>query len=85
MLQRVKTIQRLSQWVLNQIVQDVPEDSALCEFDCRKGQCTQGEWQECERRLNRAEGELMPVSAKLQEPVSDSQTETTTEASAVSS
>ncbi len=48
------------QWVLNQIVQDVPEDCELCEFDCRKPQCTRSEWQSCERRLNRAQGELMP-------------------------
>jgi len=65
---RMKMLQRLSKWVLDQIVQEVPEDSALCEFDCRKGQCTQGEWARCERRLCRARGELMPASAELQEP-----------------
>ena len=83
MMQRVKTIQRLSQWVLNQIVQDVPEDSALCEFGCRKGQCTQGEWAMCERRLHRAQGELMPASAEDQEPSQDLQTQKMTEASAL--
>lgn len=53
-------LQELFQWVQDQFIQDVPEDTSLCEFDCRKGQCTQGEWESCERRLNRAEGELMP-------------------------
>jgi hypothetical protein len=48
------------QLVQNQIIQDVPEDIAICEFDCRTGQCTQSQWESCERRLNRAEGELMP-------------------------
>ena len=48
------------QLVRNQFIQDVPEDIALCEFDCRAAQCTQGEWESCERRLNRAEGELVP-------------------------
>ncbi len=47
-------------WLRNQIVQEVPEDSSLCEFDCRKGQCTMGEWESCDRRLNKAVGELMP-------------------------
>jgi hypothetical protein len=46
------------------IVQDVPEDVSLCEFDCRNGQCTSSEWAICERRLQKASGELMP-NAKL--------------------
>lgn len=33
------------------IVGDVPERDALCEFDCRKRQCTVGDWNTCERRL----------------------------------
>jgi hypothetical protein len=52
------------QWVLDQIFQDVPVEQALCEFDCRRGQCMQGEWAGCERRLSRAEGELMPSAGK---------------------
>jgi len=85
MLQRVQAIRRLSQWVLNHIVQEVPEDSALCEFDCRKGQCTVSEWATCERRLCHAQGELMPAPNKVDAPPSDSQTEATAEASAVNS
>jgi hypothetical protein len=42
------------------IVQSVPLDDALCEFDCRKRQCTHGEWDSCERRRGFAAGELMP-------------------------
>jgi hypothetical protein len=45
------------QWLQNQIIQTVPEDSALCEFDCSKCQCTLEEWQTCARRLNKAAGE----------------------------
>ena len=52
---------RVWQWVANQFVQDVPTESALCEYDCRKGQCCSGEWEVCERRLHKAAGELMPV------------------------
>lgn len=54
-------LQRLANWVLNQIVQDVPEGTGLCEYDCRRLHCSQGEWESCERRLNRAGGELMPA------------------------
>ena len=47
-------------WLRRQIVADVPEGEALCEFDCRKPQCTEEEWEVCDRRLKRAAGELMP-------------------------
>jgi hypothetical protein len=65
MLRPAHSLQRFSQWVLCQIVKDVPEGDALCEFDCRKGQCTQAEWVTCERRLNLAQGELMPAQVEF--------------------
>jgi len=83
-MQGIRTIRRLSLWVLNQIVQDVPKDSELCEFDCGKGQCTYGEWAVCERRLGHAQGELMPASEKVREPSRDFRMETPTEGSVVS-
>jgi hypothetical protein len=43
---------RLWRWIKDQIVRDVPKDIALCEFDCRKEQCTMGEWEMCESRLD---------------------------------
>ncbi len=51
---------RLRRWVTNQMVQEVPGDIALCEFDCRKQQCTTKEWATCERRISGAAGELKP-------------------------
>jgi len=50
----------LWQWIKSQIVQEIPEDIALCEFDCYKLQCTEKEWLTCPRRIARAAGELMP-------------------------
>lgn len=58
----------LSQWVLNQLIQEVPSNLGLCEFDCRKVQCTQVKWSACSRRLNGAEGELMPIIDPIQTP-----------------
>ncbi len=52
---------RFGCWVRDLIVQDMPEAIALCELDCRKEQCTIGEWEGCERRLKKAGGQLMPV------------------------
>ena len=51
---------RIWRWLQNQLVQDVPEASGLCEYDCRKLQCTEEEWAACERRMKRAAGELWP-------------------------
>jgi hypothetical protein len=48
------------QWIKNQVVREVPEDIVLCEYDCRKKQCTLDEWTACDRRLHKAAGELMP-------------------------
>ena len=50
------------QWVKSQIVGEVPKETELCEFDCRKQQCVLGEWANCDRRLRQAAGELMPFS-----------------------
>jgi hypothetical protein len=51
---------RFFRWIAGKIVQDVPDDSALCQFDCRKEQCTREEWACCQRRLTDAAGELWP-------------------------
>jgi hypothetical protein len=56
-------------WVAGQVIGEVPEDDAPCEYDCRKLQCTEGEWETCERRLQRAAGELMPAKIPVLEVV----------------
>lgn len=52
--------QRVWRWLKGQIVQDVPQADALCAYDCRKQQCTEEEWATCDRRINKAAGELWP-------------------------
>jgi hypothetical protein len=47
--------------VWGQVISEVPENHALCEYDCRKPQCTEREWENCERRLQHAAGQLMPA------------------------
>ena len=53
---------RFIPWVKGQWVREVPDEIALCEFDCRENQCLEGEWVSCQRRITRAAGELMPDS-----------------------
>jgi hypothetical protein len=47
-------------WLSSQVVGKVPDEDSLCEYDCRKQECAQDEWAQCERRLNKATGELRP-------------------------
>jgi len=55
-------------WVRRQVVDDVPPENALCEFDCRKPQCSTAEWETCERRLENAGGQLMPKQEPAAQP-----------------
>ncbi len=67
---RIRSSRRLWQWIKNRMIQDVPEDDAVCEFDCRKGQCTVGVWKTCESRLReRADREQ---AASQKQPQADS-------------
>lgn len=59
-------------WAGRQLIGEVPEGDALCEFDCRKLQCTEGEWETCQRRMQRAAGELMPMKKPGSEKVAES-------------
>jgi len=60
-LGQIQTLRKnLWQRLRDQIVQDVPVSDGLCEYDCRKQQCSEAEWANCERRVHRAAGELWP-------------------------
>jgi hypothetical protein len=44
-------LKRLGKWLRLKVVQEAPEEVAVCEFECRKSECTRGEWETCARRL----------------------------------
>jgi hypothetical protein len=50
----------LSDCILYQFIEDLPEESGLCDLDCREHQCTEREWIICRRRLSKVAGKLMP-------------------------
>jgi len=60
---------RVWQNVQKQFIEDVPADIGLCEFDCRKPECSMGEWQNCDRRIVKAAGELSPGGDSPNRPV----------------
>ena len=44
-------IDRGWRFLVNHLIQDVPEEIAVCEFDCRETDCSMERWISCERRL----------------------------------
>jgi hypothetical protein len=44
---------RLARWLGSQVGQMVPEDLAVCEFECRETTCTAANWKTCGRRRER--------------------------------
>ena len=38
----------MKDWLLKNLIQDVPEDLSVCEFDCQKSTCTASDRDECE-------------------------------------
>ena len=51
---------RVWHWMQDQLYGDVSDADATCAFDCSKPNCLETEWATCERRMNRAAGELWP-------------------------
>ena len=48
---RTSLLGNLWQWVENKLIQDVPESIAECEFECRRLECRQEEWETCEKKM----------------------------------
>lgn len=61
-------IRNLWNWLQGQMVQDMPDSIAACEFDCRAPVCRRGEWERCAyRRWAQAVGPVQraPHSPRL--------------------
>ncbi|SPE36090.1 hypothetical protein SBA3_2350013 [Candidatus Sulfopaludibacter sp. SbA3] len=57
---RGNSFTRIWQFLKRQIVDTAPDDLAICQFDCHKGQCLQNEWESCDRRIQKGAGEFFP-------------------------
>jgi hypothetical protein len=68
---KASLLRRGWRFLMDGLIQSVPEEDALCEFDCRKPQCGLDEWSTCERRLqavaaqSRFAGRLAPAASHL--------------------
>ena len=59
---REKPFLRMLKYVKRQIVDDVPEAIALCQFDCDRVKCLLDEGHACERQIHKSAGELIFAS-----------------------
>jgi hypothetical protein len=59
---------RLARWFGRQVGQIVPEDMAVCEFECRETTCTSADWRECRRRREMTPGPRTSVMAARSGP-----------------
>lgn len=50
----------LADFLKRQIVEEVPDELAICEFECRKEQCYGADWLTCERRTGKGAGQWSP-------------------------
>lgn len=55
-----KLVAASSDCIFYQSIEDDPDESSLCELDCREHLCTEREWIICRRRLSSAAGESTP-------------------------
>jgi hypothetical protein len=46
------SIIELCSWLKEQWVAEVPDDLAICEFECRKSKCSFDGWANCVRRMS---------------------------------
>jgi len=54
---RNQLLTRLSHWLGKQLIDEVPTDLVICEYECRRGRCTEGEFRTCIRRATHPAGQ----------------------------
>ena len=52
------SIIELCRWLKAQWVAEVPDDLAICEFECRKSECSFDGWANCVRRISQTPREI---------------------------
>ena len=51
-IQEASIFDRGWRFLMDQLIQDVPESIPVCEFDCPETDCSAERWTSCERRKN---------------------------------
>ena len=57
----VRAIGRVQRWFADHIVQNVPEEVSICEYECLEPDCHIAKWALCEKRLSQPENALIRI------------------------
>jgi hypothetical protein len=47
---------KVSRWLADHLVQNVPEEVSVCEYDCQESHCNIAKWAICEKRRQQPAG-----------------------------
>ena len=55
------SMNKLWHWLKTQWIEEVPDHLAICEFECRKSQCSSDDWARCVRRASNPPKKLVSL------------------------
>jgi len=53
---RFLPFRKVSRWLADHLVQNVPEEVSVCEYDCQESHCNIAKWAICEKRRQQPAG-----------------------------
>lgn len=56
-----RSIGRVQRWFADHIIQNVPEEVSVCEYECQEPDCHIAKWAMCEKRLTHPEKALIRI------------------------
>ena len=57
----VRPIERLRRWFSNHVIQNVPEEVSICEYECQEPDCHIAKWALCEKRTAHVESAFVRI------------------------
>jgi hypothetical protein len=63
-----RPILRFWRWIKVQVIQEVPSENAVCEYDCKILECAEDKWENCENRLRKPGDLRTPTPEKSPSP-----------------
>lgn len=56
-----RPLERLGRWLSDHLIQNVPEEISVCEYECQEAECNIAKWAMCQKRLASPEQALLRI------------------------
>jgi len=56
-----RSIERVQRWIADHIIQNVPEEVSVCEYECQEPNCHIAKWAMCEKRVPRLDNVVIRI------------------------